>query len=173
MYSKAKIFGHPIHPMLVGFPVAFYAASCVSYIAYAVGGVDVVWFKLAYFTNVAGVISAVIAAVPGFIDWALGIPTGSRAKMTGMIHMFYNIVALILFGVSAVLNYSQMQLATPHATMGVVLTLLGVGATLIGGFLGWKMVGTHHVGIDLSPEQERWEPLGQESSPRLRSGTGS
>ena len=80
MYSKIKIAGHPVHPMLVSFPVAFYAASLVCYIVY-IPMADVFWFKVAYLANAAGVVIAAVAAIPGFIDW-LFIPSGSKPKKT-------------------------------------------------------------------------------------------
>ena len=158
MFSKAKIAGHPIHPMLVGFPIAFYTATSAAYIFYAVASPDPYWFRVAYVANVAGVATALVAAVPGFIDWAFGVPTGSPAKITGFFHMLLNVLALSLFSASAWTNYSQYRLDNPNARWGVALSLLGVGLTMVAGFLGWKMVGTHHVGVDLTPDQERIDP---------------
>lgn len=78
MYSKIKIFGHPIHPMLVAYPIAFYTATLVCYIVYN-SNQNVFWFKVAYAANLAGIIMAVVAALPGFIDW-LYIPSNTAAK---------------------------------------------------------------------------------------------
>src|ERR1051325_10864773 len=47
MYSKIKIFGHPIHPILVAFPIAFYTGALAAFIAYNVNG-DAFWFKVGY-----------------------------------------------------------------------------------------------------------------------------
>ena len=164
MYSKAKIAGHPVHPMLVAFPIAFYTAACVAYVFYAVSFVDPFWFRLAYVANIAGVVTALVAAVPGFIDWAFGVPTGSAAKLTGFFHMLLNVSALAIFAISAWINYSQYNLAVPSARWGAALSLLGVGLTLGAGFLGWKMIGTHRVGVDLTPEQERIDPTAREAA---------
>ena len=73
MYSKVKIAGHPIHPMIIAYPVAFYTATLVCFIVYH-SNLNVFWFKVAVVANAAGVVMAVVAALPGFIDW-LGIPS--------------------------------------------------------------------------------------------------
>jgi uncharacterized membrane protein len=61
MQSKIKVFGHPLHPMLIAFPVAFYTASVVCYIAYN-SNANPFWFKVALVANIAGVIMAAVAA---------------------------------------------------------------------------------------------------------------
>jgi uncharacterized membrane protein len=163
MYVKAKLLGHPIHPMLVSFPIACYVATCLAFVAYAMGA-EPFWFRVAVYANVAGVATAVLAAVPGLIDWIFGVPTGSPAKATGLLHMAANVVALGLFALNAVLQWPHRFESAPHIGISVALTALGVAFTLLAGFLGWKMVQTHHVGIDLTPEQRRVEPR---ASPRM------
>jgi uncharacterized membrane protein len=157
MYSKAKIAGHPIHPMLVAFPIAFYVASCAAYIIYSAGS-DPFWFQVGYIANAAGVITALLAAVPGFIDWAFGIPGGTAAKSTGFIHMALNVIVVVLFAVCGWLNANQYGVPAPHPRGILVLPIVGVVLTIISGFLGWKLIATHHVGVDLTPEQERIDP---------------
>ena len=157
MYSKAKILGHPIHPMLVGFPVAFYTGALVAFIAYA-ANMNVFWFRVGFVANWAGVVMAAVAALPGFIDWAIGIPRTSPAKRTGLIHMTLNVTVLVLFIINGVVAMDYWDEALPPGGTGVPLSVVGVLLTVVSGFLGWSMVQDHHVGIRLSPEQERLEP---------------
>jgi uncharacterized membrane protein len=170
MYSKAKIFGHPIHPMLVGFPVAFYTGTLVAFIAYA-GNMDPFWFRLACVANWAGVVMAAVAALPGLIDWAIGIPRSSPAKRTGLIHMSLNVVSLLVFLISAIAASNHWDDALPPSGTGLVLSIIGMLLTLPAGFLGWSLVQDHHVGVQLSSEQERLEPT--KTSPSRRMGTPS
>src|SRR5438105_13011174 len=149
MYTRIRIFGHPVHPMLVGFPVAFYTATLVGFIVFAANHAPF-WFKLAMAANIAGVGMAVLAALPGFIDWALGIPRGSRAKTIGLRHMLLNVAALGLFVASLApyvhhLTGGHIRHLSP--TIGVVLTGLGVLCTIAAGFHGWMLVQDHHVGV--------------------------
>ena len=157
MYAKVKVAGHPLHPMLVGFPVTLYTVTFVCFAAVALGA-DPFWFRVAVYANVAGVVMAALAALPGFIDWAVGVPTGSPAKATGLWHMLANVTALVVFTINAFLHWGQRNAPDPRAELASVLAAIGVFLTLVAGYLGWKMVQTHHVGIDLTPEQERLEP---------------
>src|SRR5690606_10458571 len=93
MYSKAKIGGHPIHPMIVGFPIVFYTLTFVGFAMYRFWSQDLFWYQLGYFSAFGGVITAVLAAIPGAIDWAFGIPKTSAAKTRGAWHALLNVGA--------------------------------------------------------------------------------
>jgi uncharacterized membrane protein len=160
MYSKVKLFGHPIHPMLVAYPIALYTATLVAFIIAAARG-DTFWFRVAVVANIGGVIMAVVTALPGFIDWALGIPTDSPAKNHGVRHMLLNVIALVLFIINAVVHASQWYTVHPDQAWGLVLSVVGVLCTVAAGFFGWTMIQTDHVGIELSPEQARLEQAGR------------
>lgn len=147
MNTKIKIAGHPVHPMLTAFPIAFYTAALACFIIYAVNG-DVFWFLIAVVANIAGVGSALLAAIPGVIDW-LYLPDNSNAKTTGSLHMLLNVTALFLFGTNAFIQFPKCSVATPDSVLAIILTACGVAVTMAAGFQGWKMVQTHHVGIDL------------------------
>lgn len=160
MYSRVKIFGHPIHPMLVAFPVAFYTAAMVCYLVYNGNG-NPFWFKVALAANIAGVVMAVLAALPGFIDW-LNIPQQTKAKSTGATHMVFNVVALLLFALNAYMLYGEWNNVQPVLRSALPLTIAGFVCTLVAGFLGWTLVQTYHVGVsDLETttraERERGE----------------
>jgi uncharacterized membrane protein len=168
LYSKVRIAGHPVHPMLVAFPVAFYTATLLGYAVYA-ATLDLFWWRLGVLLNAAGVATALLAAIPGFIDWAFGIPKRSAARATGLTHMLLNVGALALFAINLVAQSSRwMELASaartggaldiPGAGLALVLSAAGVLLTIGAGFFGWKLVQTHHVGVDLSEEQRRLEP---------------
>jgi len=146
MYSKVKIAGHPIHPMLVAFPVAFYTAAFVGYVYYN-SHPDPFWFKVALLANAAGVCTAVLAALPGFIDW-IGIPSGLPPKRTGVLHMLCNVIALGLFGYNWYVECNQWESANPVLGNSVILTGAGLLITIIAGFLGWTLVQKHHAGVD-------------------------
>src|SRR5437867_12625960 len=139
MYSKIQLFGHPIHPMLVAFPVAFYTSTLVGYLLYQVLG-DTFWFRLGLAANVAGVVMALVTAVPGFVDWLLGIPTSSPAKGIGALHMVLNVGALILFAANAFVHSAYWLTPPPNMGLGIALALVGLGLTLGAGWLGWTLV---------------------------------
>lgn len=153
MYSKVKLAGHPIHPMLVAYPVVLYTATLVCYIVYS-SSRDIFWFKVAYIANLSGVIMAIIAALPGFIDW-LNIPSDSRAKKTGFFHLTCNVLALILFAACFFLQKDKWNEAQPAVGLAIPLSAAGFLLTSIAGFLGWTLLQKHHVGIDPLTEDEK------------------
>ena len=154
MYSKAKVFGHPLHPVLVSFPVAFYTTTAVAYLSYAATG-KLFCFQVGVVANVAGVLTAVLAAVPGFIDWRWGVPGGHPAKSMGLLHMGLNVTTLVLATVNAAVQIHKWSDIAPTAGLAVVFSILCLFATALAGYLGGELVQRHHVGIDLTPEQSR------------------
>jgi uncharacterized membrane protein len=162
MYSKVKLLGHPVHPMLVAYPIAFYTATVVAWILFVTHG-DYVWVDVAIAANVAGVIMAVVAAIPGFIDWSTGIPTGTAAKQHGTIHMSLNVIALVLMLVNAALHLDRWSPTIhPYSLSGFILSLAAVACTIAAGFFGWVMVQNDHVGITISADDERrLDPTGR------------
>jgi uncharacterized membrane protein len=166
VYSKVKIAGHPVHPMLVAFPVAFYTGTLVAFAVYAANG-HLFWLNLAIALSVAGVGMAVLAALVGLTDWALGIPRDSGAKTTGLLHAGLNVIALGFFLAATASYVTDWNGPAVSATLGVVLSAIGLAVTLASGFLGWTLVQHYHVGVHLVPEQERAEPAVQHSQPNL------
>ncbi|WP_112467443.1 DUF2231 domain-containing protein [Streptomyces triticisoli] len=165
MYSKATVAGHPLHPMLIGFPVAFYTGTLAGFAVYAATGSQF-WLNLAIALNVVGVGSALLAALPGFVDWAFGIPRGSAAKTVGLAHAGLNVTALALFAISLGTYVTHWNGPATGATLGLALTSAGMLCTLAAGFLGWMLVQDYHIGIRLTPAQERDE-LAVQSVDRL------
>lgn len=159
LYSRATIGGHPLHAMLVAFPVALYTSSFATFCTYLATR-DPFWWKTALLANLAGVVMALVAAVPGFIDWARGIPKNTEAKATGTKHMVLNLSALSFFAANLFVQrhtfgaYTE-QTGAPLAA--VVLTGAGLAITLAAGWLGWRLVQTHHVGVKMNDAQLRHE----------------
>ncbi len=152
MQSKVRLFGHPVHPMLVPFPIAFFTSTLVCAIVY-ISTKNVFWFKIEFIANCAGLIMAVVAVLPGVVDW-LVIPTRSDAKATGMKHMIANAVQVGLFGANAAINYSYYNSPNPPVQSGLLISSFGFLVMLYAGFQGWKMVQTHHVGVDISSKED-------------------
>jgi uncharacterized membrane protein len=160
MYSKIKIAGHPVHPMLIAFPVACYTGTLVGFAVYAANGHQF-WLNLAIALNIVGVITAALAALPGLVDWSFGIPSGSAAKMTGLIHAGLNVTALGLFLADIAIYGGNWNGPAISATVGIVLAAIGVAATAAAGFLGRILVQDYPIGVRLAPGQELAEQVVQ------------
>src|SRR3569833_386496 len=98
MEARAKLLGHPIHQMLIAFPLGLLGSSIIFDITYLVTKNDR-WGDIAYWMIVVGIISGLVAAVFGAVDWS-AIPSGSRAMRIGLLHGVGNVVVVGLFIVS-------------------------------------------------------------------------
>src|ERR1043165_2855568 len=98
MESKVKLFGHPIHPILIVFPLGLLATSLIFDIINLLTG-NGYWSAIAYWMIYAGIIGGLAAAIFGLIDW-LAIPRGTRAKSVGAWHGLGNVVVVLLIAAS-------------------------------------------------------------------------
>lgn len=153
LHSKASIKGHPIHPMLVGFPIALYTIGVASLIAYAIQR-DLFWYRGAMTLLFLGLGIALVAAVFGLVDLFFGVPREERAtRNTGFIHLGLNVVTTLLFAGAAFSLYAEwrtrgageLELAFE---LPLVLGIIALALTFAAGAYGWKLVQTHHVGIE-------------------------
>jgi uncharacterized membrane protein len=143
MESRVKLAGHPVHQMLIVFPLGLLATAVVFDVIFLVTD-NVLWTQAAYFMIGAGVVTGLAAAVPGALDW-LAIPRGTRAKRIGLIHGVGNVLVVALFALSWYLRSGQP--ASPP-TEAVVAGLLGAGLSVVTGWLGGELVDRLGVGVD-------------------------
>jgi uncharacterized membrane protein len=143
MESKAKLFGHPIHQMLIVFPLGLLATALL-FDAIQLMTANGYWSEIAYWMIAAGVVSGLLAAPFGMIDW-LAIPAGTRAKRIGALHGAGNAVVVALYGVSWLMRMDAP--AAPPAP-ALVLAFLGGGIAVVTGWLGGELVDRLAVGVD-------------------------
>jgi uncharacterized membrane protein len=143
MESRAKLLGHPIHQMLIVFPLGLLAMAVVfDLIALAFG--EGYWSEIAYWMIAAGAITGLLAAPFGTIDW-FAIPSGTRAKRIGAIHGIGNVLVVLLFGASWFLRGDVPR--APGA-IALALSFAGGGLALVTGWLGGELVDRLAVGVD-------------------------
>ena len=149
MASPASIGGHPIHPMLIPFPIALWVFSLVADVIYLWRS-NPVWKSIAFYTLLAGTIGAAAAAVPGFIDW-LSLKDKTVVKIANW-HARLNVIALLIFAGSFFLRTATgADMVGVSYTIPVALSVLGVVLITISGWLGGEMVFRHGVAVDVSP----------------------
>src|SRR5438067_623179 len=144
MKSKARLFGHAIHPMLIVFPLGLLIVAVVFDGIYLLTR-ERTFAAVAYWNVAAGIIGGFVAAVFGFIDW-MAIPVGTRAKTIGAWHGGANFVMLMFFGISWLIRYGAPE-HSPN-TLSLLLELAGVGVALVGGWLGGELV--EQLGVSVS-----------------------
>jgi uncharacterized membrane protein len=140
--STAKVFGHPIHPMLVGYPIAFFTATLASDLIYVLTR-DAFWATASLYLLVAGVVTALGAALAGFTDF-FG-DRRIRALSHAWQHMIGNLIALLLSIANLLLRLGGSETAVLPLGVG-----LSAFVTLLLVFTGWRggdLVYHHRVGI--------------------------
>ena len=144
MESKTKLFGHPIHPMLVVFPLGLLATAVVFDILYLSTG-NLAFPTVSFYMIAAGVIGGLLAAIFGLIDW-LALPNNSRARSLGAWHGIGNVVIVVMFAVSWLLRSDNLNLI-PGGT-ALLLSFAGVGLALFTWWIGGELVYRLGVGVD-------------------------
>lgn len=144
MESRFKVLGHPVHPMLIVFPMGLFITSVIFDILYLATDNELL-ANVAYYNIIAGIIGGLLAAVFGLIDW-LGIPGDTRAKSVGLYHGLGNVVVVLLFAGSWLLRMNaEDNLPT---TLALVLSFAGVALGAVTGWLGGELVDRLAVGVD-------------------------
>lgn len=135
--------GHAIHPVLISFPLGLLSMAVIFDIIFLFtdrGGFPIA----AAYMLIAGIISGLVAALFGLIDW-LAIPKGTRARRIGVYHGWGNVLMLLPFAVSWLMRLD----ATGWRPNGVAITLGIVGAVLaaVTGWFGGELVERHGVSV--------------------------
>jgi uncharacterized membrane protein len=143
MRAKARLFGHPIHQMLIVFPLGLLATSLIFDIVHLSSGGEQ-WGLIAYWLIAVGILSGLLAAVFGLIDW-LAIPADTRAKRIGLVHGLGNVVVVGLFALTWFLRRDAP--GTPTG-LEIGLSVVAVLLSLVTGWLGGELVDRLGVGVD-------------------------
>jgi uncharacterized membrane protein len=143
MQASARSLGHPIHPMLIVFPLGLFPVAVIFDIIYWITQ-NGQWADISFWLIAAGIIGGLLAAVFGLIDW-LKIPPRTRAKSIGLLHGGTNVIVVGLFAVSWLLRRAHPSTPT---TLEIVLGLIAVALAFFSGWLGGELVFRLNVGVD-------------------------
>lgn len=139
MESHAKFAGHPIHQMMVAFPLGAFGMAVSSDVLR--GGRRQPKFEYAAARAIDfGLITAAVAAPFGLVDW-LAIPSGTRAKRIGLWHALGNTALLGLF-ISSRLLRARHDVKRAQWVAGAGMLMGGVTA-----WLGGELINRHGVGV--------------------------
>lgn len=144
MESRIKVLGHPVHPMLVMFPIALFVAATIFDIIDVAGGPGFLG-ELAYWNILVGLIGGVLAVIAGAVD-LLAVPSGTRAKRVGVAHGATNVAVLLLFAAIWAVRMAADNRAAGGALVAIeVVAIAGAG---LGAWLGGELVDRLGVGVD-------------------------
>lgn len=143
MESRAKVAGHPLHQILIVFPLGLLSTAVIFDIVYLVTD-RATWTLAAFYMVAAGIVGGLAAAVPGWVDWS-AIPARTRAKRIGLTHGVGNVIVLALFILSWLLRRPNPEVPPTGA---IVAGLAGVVLATFTGWLGGELVARLGVGVD-------------------------
>lgn len=144
MRSKASVRGHPIHPALIPFPFAFLTGA----FAFDAAGKFFErpsWWATGSHLAAAGVVMALVAAVPGFVDYFFTVPPRSTGKRRATRHMIVNLSAVALV---AVAWFVRRELLLEPNVLVLSLELGALGLLIVGGWMGGTLVNRNQIGVD-------------------------
>ena len=142
MQSRARLLGHPVHPMLVAIPLGLFAATVLFDLLHLLTGA-VTLGLVSYWTMAVGILGALAAAPFGTIGW-LAIPAGTRAKRGGLMHGAGNLVVTALFVGSWLLRAPE----GPVTGLALFFSFAGALLALFTAWLGAELLVRLGVGID-------------------------
>ena len=148
MRTPASILKHPIHPMLIVFPIGLWIFSLACDLIRLAGASGDAWITVAFYSMVGGLIGALCAAVPGLIDliyYKGGTPPVKKIALT---HMTINLIVVALYAVNIWLRAGELGVKGASLSTPVLLSIIGVGLLFVSGWLGGQMVHVYGVGVE-------------------------
>jgi nitrite reductase/ring-hydroxylating ferredoxin subunit/uncharacterized membrane protein len=144
MRSRASFRGHPLHPALIPFPFAFLVGAFVFDLAGYLLERPGLWIT-GWYLAPAGVGMALVAAVPGAIDYFTTVPPRSSGRRRATKHAAVNLLAVALFAVAWFVRGHPEVPSEPGT-----LVVQGVAAALLtlGGWMGGTLVFRNQIGVD-------------------------
>jgi uncharacterized membrane protein len=139
MSTRVSIAGHPLHAMLVTIPIGLWVFSLVSDIVFVSTG-DTQWATTAYFTLGGGIVGALLAAVPGLLDF-LGLHD-ARERRVATIHLVLN---LAIVAIQAANFWLRSQATPGAANLPMLISVVAIAALVVSGWLGGQLV--HVLGV--------------------------
>ena len=140
MKSKANIKGHPLHPILIAFPVAFFTGTFI-FDLIAIFQKSEMYWQIGVDLELAGIAGGFIAAIPGIIDYLHTVPPNSSAKSRATKHGLINVCMLILFITAFVIRDNEVS---PFI---VVIEAAGIILLSIAGWMGGTLVYSNQIGL--------------------------
>jgi nitrite reductase/ring-hydroxylating ferredoxin subunit/uncharacterized membrane protein len=146
MKSRASFKHHPIHPMLVPFPIAFLTGALLfDGLGLLVG--DPGFGVAAAYLILAGIAGGLVAAVPGVIDYVFTVPPESSAKRRATRHMLVNLTGIGVFGLAYLVRQPVEQGLGP-GTAALLLEVAGAGLLAAGGWMGGTLAYANQIGVN-------------------------
>jgi len=143
MRSRLHIKSHPLHPILVSFPIAFFTGALITDVGAWILDKPIL-NSTAYYLNMGGIAFALLAAIPGFIDFLFAVPPKSSGKKRAAQHGIMNVTMLLIF----IIAFFYRRMASANFYITLSLEFIGVILMSIAGWLGGTLVYRNQIGVD-------------------------
>lgn len=147
-----RLFGYPLHPLLVHFPAALFPTSLLFDLLSLTTG-EPTFVKVAFFTLVVGEAAAIAAAVAGAVDYFTKLVPGTAAFRVGTLHALLNIGILLLYGFNLGLRLGPALAVSRTPVSPLLLSLAGVALLTASNYLGGRLVYQYGVGVRLAGQK--------------------
>ncbi|WP_295615326.1 DUF2231 domain-containing protein [Chamaesiphon sp. GL140_3_metabinner_50] len=149
--STVAIAKHPLHPLIVTFPIAFLSGAAGADVGYWLTG-DAFWARAAIWLIGAGFVSGLVAALTGMLDF-LRIDR-VRKRSAGWIHMVINVTAMSLTLVNWILRLNNVEGAI--LPVGIVISVVVASLLAVSGWFGAELIYRHKIAV--IGDSSRYEP---------------
>ncbi|MEW6543940.1 MAG: DUF2231 domain-containing protein [Nitrospirota bacterium] len=172
MKSRLQFAGHPIHTMVVGFPIGLYSTALLCDILYLLLA-DAFWFRMAFWAILFGLVTHLGAAATGLPDFLAVMKERQEgqdlqdlkgAQRAATSHLVFGIGLLVVQGLNLAVRHGGEVPPGGSIAMPLIVNVIGAALTGLQGWYGGELVFRHHVGVEL-PEA----PLpGHQGKPKER-----
>jgi uncharacterized membrane protein len=139
--SNVAINSHPLHPMVVPFPLAYLVGVLIADIVF-LATADPFWATAAFWLLAFGIVMGLLAGLLGFIDFATLPPARSR---TGWTHLIGNLLAIVISAASLLLRWDDPAAAVQPT--GLILSIIFAAILVVTGWAGGELSYRHKIGV--------------------------
>ncbi len=149
MKSRLQVAGHPLHAMVVGFPIGLYTTALLC------DGLFVLlkepfWFRMAFWAIVFGVVTHVAAAVTGLPDFLAVMKEHKEARRAASSHLVFGIGLLVIQALNLGLRNGGEAPAGGSAGMPLIVNLIAAALVGVQGWYGGELVYRYCIGVDVA-----------------------
>ena len=148
-----KLFGHPVHPLLIHFPTALLPMDFGLSALHAFTG-NTSFYQAGVYCLLAGAGLGLLAMMTGIIDLAAIPRSDKKAMALALYHAFVNGLLISIFAVIAYKAWQVFPTPSVADTKGIAIKGILVIALFVGNYLGGRLIYTHHIGLNLKKQSD-------------------
>ncbi|TCK85314.1 DUF2231 domain-containing protein [Albibacterium bauzanense] len=143
-----KVFGHPIHVMLIHFPTALLPMelvfSAINYFNH-----DLSFLNASFYLMSAGVILGWVAIVFGAFDLIAIFENKPDAMNKALLHGGINTIVITVYTILAYIQYKNYPLLEPDSVVMLIIKVLTNAFLILGNFFGGDLILKYRVAVKI------------------------